>query len=290
RECFDVAPGAEISCEANPGTLAPAFLDALLQGGVNRLSLGAQSAHADELRLLGRIHDWAQVEASVCMARAAGIPNVNIDVMTALPGQGWDRLRSTLDAAIALAPNHLSCYSLILEEGTPLFARRDALELPDDEAERALYWNTADHLAGAGYRQYEISNFARPGFECRHNLNCWMREEYLGFGAGAAGFFHGTRRRNAPTLRGYLAGEPPETEEVAPRDAMFESVMLGLRLTQGLDLRAFEAMHGAAVEAAFPEALKQNLAAGMMERAGGRLRLTRRGLDLMDRVLLDFLP
>ncbi len=289
RECYDVAPQAEISCEANPGTLTPAFLEALREAGVNRLSLGAQSAHADELILLGRIHGWEQVKESLKMARNAGFDNINVDLMSALPGGTWGKLRATLDAAIALSPTHVSCYSLILEESTPLFERRDALSFPSDEAERELYWKAVEYLEDDGYIQYEISNFARPGFACRHNLGCWMREEYLGFGSSAAGFHRGVRRRNAPSLRGWLAGEPPEEETVTPRDAMFESVMLGLRLTDGLPLAAFEQAHGIPLEAAFPLPLKQNVLQGMMEVVSGRLRLTRRGLDVMDRVLLDFL-
>jgi oxygen-independent coproporphyrinogen-3 oxidase len=290
RENFRFTKDAEISCEANPGTLSGRFLQTILEQRVNRLSLGAQSADGEELRRLGRIHSWEAVRETVALAREAGVHNISLDLMTGLPGQSWDRLRRTLDAAIALEPGHLSCYSLIIEEGTPFYRQQEGLDLPGEVTERGLYWHTVHYLAQAGFRQYEISNFARPGRECRHNLNCWKRAEYLGFGAAAAGFFKGQRRRNAPELRDYLAGAAPETEDVTAQDARFESLMLGLRMTEGLSLEEFRVMHGMTVREAWPEALRRHTDAGMMEERSGRLLLTRQGLDLMDRLLLDFLP
>ena len=290
RDSFSLVPDAEISCEANPGTLSERFLRTLKEQGVNRLSLGAQSADGEELTRLGRMHSWDKVIQTLNLARAAGFDNISLDLMTGLPGQDWDKLRATLDAAIALSPTHLSCYSLIIEEGTPFYSEQEALGLPDEETERGLYWHTVHYLAQAGYQQYEISNFARPGFECRHNRNCWKRSEYLGFGAAAAGFYGGVRRRNALRLREYLAGTGPETETVTALDARFESLMLGLRLTKGLSLEGFKAMHGLEAREAWPEALRRHVDAGMMEERKGYLRLTRQGLDLMDRLLLDFLP
>lgn len=292
REAFALAPDAEITIEANPGTLTPGFLAALRDGGANRLSLGAQSAKADELRLLGRAHRWEDVTASVRLAREAGFFNLNLDLMCGLPGQDWAGLKDTLEQALALNPAHLSCYSLILEEGTPLAERvnQGSLGMPGEEEERELYWNAVRFLEAEGYPQYEISNFARPGFRCRHNLNCWNYEEYLGFGAAAAGFYGGARRRNPPGIAAYLAGALPEEEAVTRADAAFERVMLGLRLKDGLDLEAFRQAQGREVREAFPEAVSQNLAWGLMEEKDGRLRLTARGYNVMDRALLDFLP
>ncbi len=292
REAFSLAPDAEITCEANPGTLTPAFLAALRENGANRLSLGAQSAKEGELRLLGRAHRWADVEASVRLARQAGFANLNLDLMSGLPGQGWAGLKETLERALGLRPDHLSCYSLILEEGTPLSreVQRGGLEMPGEEEEREMYWNAVRFLEAAGFAQYEISNFARPGFRCRHNLNCWNYEEYLGFGASAAGFSRGRRRRNPPGIADYLSGAAPEEEAVSRQDAAFERVMLGLRLKDGLDLAAFGRAQEAGIRAVFPEAVADNLARGLLEEKEGRLRLTARGFDVMDRALLDFLP
>ena len=292
REHFTILPDAEITCEANPGSLSADFLSTLRELGVNRLSFGAQSAQETELKLLGRTHTWAQVEKSFGMARAAGFQNISLDLLTGLPGQDWETLRDTLEDALRLSPCHISCYSLIIEEGTPFYSQvqNGTLSLPDETAERAMYWNVVEYLQAEGFFQYEISNFAKPGMACRHNLNCWKREEYLGFGAAAAGFYRGERRRNPTDPEGYLAGDPPEIQTVTPGDARFESVMLGLRMTAGLDASAFYAAHAIRLMDAYPEAITRNTQNGLLQWAGEYLRLSRAGMDLMDRVLLDFLP
>ena len=292
RDSYFVLPDAEISCEGNPGSLNPRFLQALVDCGVNRLSLGAQSAQQTELRLLGRIHTWEQVVESVALVRQAGIANINLDLMSALPGQSWSSLKDSLQKALSLAPSHLSCYSLIIEPGTPFFEQftQGQLALPGEEEERQLYWRSVQLLEEAGYAQYEISNFARPGSACRHNLNCWRYQDYLGFGASAASLFGGQRRKNPDSLTAYLAGQEPEISQLSDADQRFEQVMLGLRLKEGLSLADFEARQGLPLQAAFPEALCKHLTGGLLELAEGRLRLSRQGFDLMDRVLVDFLP
>ena len=291
RDCHRLLPDAEITCEANPGSISPAFLQMLVEQGVNRLSLGAQSAHAAELRLLERVHSWDQVAASVAQARAAGIANINLDLMTALPGQDWDTLKHSLDLALDLAPSHLSCYSLILEPGTPFYKRhaRGELALPPDDLERELYWNTVAYLTARGYEHYEISNFALPGRRCRHNENTWRYRDYLGFGASAAGLYKGQRRKNPDDLFDYLQGQVPRLDQISPAEACFEQVMLALRLREGLDLGAFAARHGRSPHQVWPRALKRHLAGGLLVEAGGCLRLTDVGFDLMDRVLVDLL-
>ncbi len=292
RAHYEVLPDAEITCEANPGTLERALLDTLAARGVNRLSLGAQSAHEDELRLLGRIHTWEQVAQSVSLARAAGFDNINLDLMSALPGQDWPGLRASLQAALSLKPAHLSCYSLILEEGTALHerVRSGAAALPDEETLLEMDALTRDMLARAGYIHYEVSNYALPGCFCRHNLNCWEYADYLGFGAAAAGFYQGVRRRNPADAADYLAGRAPEESAVSAEDSRFEQLMLGLRLTEGLDAALFEARQGIRLEEAFGRAIDKNVSAGLLYWGEGRLRLSRRGFMLMNRVLLDFLP
>ncbi len=290
---FPLAERAELSCEANPGALTPRFLDALLAGGVNRLSLGAQSADEEQLKLLDRQHSWAQVEQAVRLARQAGFDNINIDLMLGIPKQTQQMWARTLDSALSLSPEHLSCYGLIVEEGTPMKRRIDSGELilPEPEEERAMYDHTLNRLSRAGFEQYEISNFALPGKACRHNLNCWRREDYLGFGSAAHGLEHGdTRCKNPESIEDYLRGVPPVVESVGPRERMFESLMLGLRMTRGLDLKAFERMHGQSFESLWGEAAMTSLALGRVQfTEDGFFRLTREGMDLMNSVLIDFM-
>ncbi len=292
RAAFPWGEGMEASCEANPETLTPAFAEALAAGGVNRLSLGAQASQDSLLRAIGRGHSWAEVERAAGMARAAGIPRLNLDVMSGLPGQSPAQLRETLDAALAVSPEHLSCYSLILEEGTALHerVRSGAASLPDEETLLEMDALTRDMLARAGYIHYEVSNYALPGCFCRHNLNCWEYADYLGFGAAAAGFYQGVRRRNPADAADYLAGRAPEESAVSAEDSRFEQLMLGLRLTEGLDAARFEARQGIRLEEAFGRAIDRNVSAGLLYWGEGRLRLSRRGFMLMNRVLLDFLP
>lgn len=292
RDSFEVEADAEITCETNPGSLGSDFLAELRTAGVNRISIGAQSAHAEELRLLERVHDWAQVIQAVYLARAAGFTNINLDLMSALPHQTWDKMRATLDAALALSPGHLSVYSLIIEEGTPFYARyeKGELPLPDEETERAIYWHTVRYLKKAGYAQYELSNFAKDNQVCRHNLNTWRYHDYLGFGASAAGLYLGTRRKNPNDLFDYLQGKAPAVEVLHPADTRFEQLMLALRLNEGLSLDAFARRQGICALEVWPDAIQAHIKGGLLELTGERLRLTRLGFDLMDRALLDFLP
>lgn len=290
---FQLAPGAEVSCEANPGALTPRFLDVLRQGGVNRLSMGAQSADEGQLKLLNRQHNWTQVEQAMDLARSAGFDNINIDLMLGMPGQTVPMWADTLDKALALSPQHLSCYGLIVEEGTPMHRLIDSGELilPGEEEERAMYEHTLNRLNRAGFEQYEISNFALPGHACRHNLNCWRREDYLGFGSAAHGLEYGdTRRSNTPDIAAYIQGQAPVVERIEPQERRFESLMLGLRTREGVNLHDFEAMHGVSFEFAFAAMAAPSLAKGWVEYSeDGYFRLTRQGMDLMNTVLLDFM-
>lgn len=290
-EAFPIEADAEITCECNPGTLTARFAQALRKAGVNRLSLGAQSAQTRLLRLVGRIHDWEQVIASVESAREAGFENINLDLMFGLPSQTVADMRETLEAAIALAPTHLACYGLIVEEETPIC--RDIttgkLALPDEEVEREMYELARQMLAERGLEQYEISNFARPGYACRHNLGCWTRIPYLGFGCAAHSFFDERRSMNPSDLDAYLAGEPPKTEQVSREEARFESMMLGLRMTRGVKDEDFTRMHGMTIREAFGEKLDQPIAGGLLEWHEGALRVTRLGMDLQNSVLVDLM-
>jgi oxygen-independent coproporphyrinogen-3 oxidase len=290
-DSFLIEEDAEITCECNPGTVQLSWAHALHKAGVNRLSLGAQARQSRLLRLLGRIHDWEQVVASVEIARAAGFENINLDLMFGLPSQSARDWRETLDAAIALAPTHLSCYGLIVEEGTPISRDMAAgkLSLPDEETEREMYELARQTLAAHGFHQYEISNFALEGRECRHNVGCWTRVPYLGFGCAAHSFFDECRASNPANLDAYLSGEAPKFERITKEEARFESLMLGLRMTAGVKDADFARMHGLTIRKAFSEKLEQPIADGLLQWHEGSLRLTRLGMDLQNAVLVDLM-
>ena len=286
-EIAPVAPDAEITLEGNPGTLTPEKLETYRRAGVNRLSLGAQSFDDALLRSLGRIHTAAQIGEAVAMARAAGFDNLNLDLMYGLPGQTMARWLDTLDAATALAPQHLSAYSLIVEPGTPMAERVDsgAAVVPDDDAVNAMQRAAIDRLAEAGYRRYEISNYARPGFESRHNLTYWLRGDYLGLGCAAHSMLDDTRFHNPATLEAYLRREGPEEVERLNRlDRMEETLMLSTRLTRGLDLKRWRRDFGADLAGPGLDRLAQ---AGLISIVDDHLRLTRRGLELQNAVVLE---
>ncbi len=288
---FPIEEGAEITCECNPGTLTAPLAHALRKAGVNRLSIGAQARQARLLRLLGRIHDWREVAASVETARRAGFDNINLDLMFGLPSQSVLDFRETLQAAIALSPTHLSCYGLIVEEGTPLCRdiAEGKLSLPDEEAEREMYELARQTLAAHGLDQYEISNFARQGYACRHNLGCWTRVPYLGFGCAAHSFFEQCRTMNPSRIDAYLAGDEPKTERISREEARFESMMLGLRLTRGVKNEDFADMHGMSIREAFGEKLDALINGGLLQWHEGALRLTRLGMDLQNSVLVELM-
>ncbi len=313
-EAFPMEEGAEITCECNPGTLGipdrtsdgphplplsqrergdvmTPFAEALHKAGVNRLSMGAQARQASLLRLLGRVHNWQQVIASVEIARKAGFQNINLDLMFGLPLQTVSDWRETLEAAISLLPTHISCYGLIVEEGTAICRDIAAgkLALPDEEIERKMYELARQTLAQHGFHQYEISNFAREGYACRHNLGCWTRVPYLGFGSAAHSFLGERRTMNPSMLDAYLAGVEPKTEHISKEEARFESMMLGLRMTRGVKDEDFTRMHGMSIREAFGEKLDKPIGGGLLEWHEGALRLTRLGMDLQDSVLVDLM-
>ena len=291
RQNFSVASDAEWTVECNPGTLTPDFASALHESGCNRLSLGLQAAQPRLLHALGRIHTAEQAAQAVSFARNAGINNINLDLMLGLPGQTETDLRETLDFAISLSPQHLSCYALILEEGTPLYDDVCAgrIIMPGDDADREMYGLCRSILRDNGYMQYEISNFAQKNFACRHNVNCWRREDYLGFGCAAHGLWKNERRANPATLDRYLNGENPELTAISPEEAMFESVMLGLRLTEGIDESDFLYRHGHTLMDVYGARLQPALSDGRLLRRDGHLLLSEHGMDVMNSVLVALL-
>ena len=298
RQRFPLAPQAEITVEANPGTLTLEKLAALREAGVNRLSLGAQVFDDGLLRRLGREHDAAAIETSVALAREAGIPSLNLDLIFALPGQDLRGWRATLQRALALEPDHLSCYSLIIEEGTPFYRwhQMGRLPRPDEEEELAMYQAAIEAAEGAGLAPYEISNFARPGHQSRHNLIYWRNQPYLGLGPGAHSWWEGVRRANLGPLPAYEAALqagrlPLEREEPISRALeMDETMFLGLRLTrEGVDRAAFRARFGTEPEAVYGLAIDRLVRLGLLEADAHRIRLTRQGVPVANQVFLAFL-
>ncbi len=292
REAFLFAPDAEISCEMNPGTITESFLETCVRNGVNRVSLGAQSSDDRLLKAIGRIHTFSQVREAVRLLRSFGLTNYNLDMMLGLPGQTMDDVRRTLDDFLALSPAHLSCYALIVEEGTVMEQKVESGEwiLPDEDTEREMYELARQTLESNGLRQYEISNFAKEAFLCRHNRDCWLRHEYIGIGVAACGFIGNIRTRNPGTIPAYLRGDTPEKTILSKEDARFESVMLGLRLTEGFPEALFQKAHGITFREAFGDRLDGPLTDGRLIFENGVLRLTRHGMDVMNSVLVELMP
>lgn len=309
-ECFSLEVGAEITMEANPGTLTLDYLRQARSLGVNRVSLGAQSAHAAELRFLEREHSFHDVRQAVAWARSAGFANLNLDLIYGLPGQELPAWRATLQAALDLQPEHLSLYALTIEHGTPLYARLQSGEIaaPDADIAADMYELAGELLERAGYRQYEISNWARCDahgdlLACRHNLQYWRNLPYLGLGAGAHGFAAGKRTVNVLAPAAYIqrcatgsAMEFPRTPataelRVVDREAEIgETMMMGLRLTEeGVSASQFEARFGEGLHSRFGREIADLEGKGLLEwSAGERLRVTRRGRLLGNQVFIAF--
>lgn len=297
---FHLSADAEISLECNPGTATAEKLQAYREAGVNRLSLGMQSSKDHLLAAIGRIHNQAQFLSTVSLARDAGFTDINADVMHGLPGQSQEDYLSTLKAASEQGVTHISAYALIWEEGTPLHecAKRGELVPPDADAVADMQDAGMTFLDANGYQRYEISNFSKPGFACRHNLNYWENGEYLGFGLAAHSALRTeewTRWGNVETLKEYYRllqrGKRPcgEVLRLLPADEMFESIMLGLRLVAGIDRMRFFERFGIGIKDAYPQALKELGAKGWLFESETHIALTERGLDMQNAALQYFM-
>lgn len=304
RARFDWAADAEVTAEANPGTLTEEWLAAAVEGGINRLSMGMQAAQSRLLKTLGRIHQWDDVRQSVASARAVGINNLNLDLMFGLPDQSMDDWHESLDAALSLQPRHISAYGLILEEGTPLFRLHEQgkLHLPDEETERAMYDLAQTVLSEHGLEPYELSNFALPGFACRHNIGYWRQIPYIGLGSSAASMLPSDRRdaaylrtANPPSLADYLhmvqhaAWNRREVQPISRREAMFETMMLGLRMNQGVAESDFLATHRQSLDAVYGIKLRALERQGLLLHENGCWCLTRYGMDVQNAVLVELM-
>ena len=302
KKYFRLVADAEITVECNPGTLTAGKAEKLVQAGFNRLSMGLQSADDRELQLLGRIHNFAQFLESYDLARKAGFENINVDLMSALPGQTLKSWQNTLQKVTALRPEHISAYSLIIEEGTPFYERFAEDErireegghprlLPEEAIERQMYELTQRFLHTKGYERYEISNYAKPGSECRHNCGYWTRKDYLGLGLGASSLVGHQRFQNTSDLKEYLEQEYHHihTETLDKKSEMEEFMFLGLRLMAGISRQQFEKTFQVTLDSVYGEVLRKLKSELLIEEVAGYVRLTEYGIDVSNYVLSEFL-
>ena len=324
RDKFEFSENVEITIEANPGTLSSDKLEIYRASGINRLSLGLQSTDNRELQILGRIHTYEEFLESYELARTAGFDNINIDLMSAIPEQTCEKWIHNLRTAAELKPEHISAYSLIVEEGTP-FAQRE-LKLPDEEQEYQMYEDTADILKSYGFEQYEISNYAKNGYECRHNLGYWKRTEYLGLGLGAASLAgedlwknlcgersSGNSERecineeyrspgqveyrfcNTRNMQEYLENSRNprmlrrDIAVLSEKEQQEEFMFLGLRMTKGISVQEFRERFGKEIDEIYGKVLRKYEAMGFMEKSSGFWRFTRKGIHVSNHILSDFL-
>lgn len=293
----------EFTVECNPGQVSAALLEGLMAADVNRLSFGAQSFNARELKLLGRAHSVEQIAAAVSMARQAGSGNIGLDLIFAIPGSTLADWQASLEAALSLNIDHVSAYSLSFEAGTVFEAWREAGELAaiDEELDRAMYESAIERLERAGLKQYEISNFAKPGYECRHNLGYWANRPYVGIGPAAASYLTngavregGRRITNDADIARYLAAveagrpAPAQIDFASPDDAVCETAVLNLRRRQGIDLAEFRRRTGRDAMQVFAEPIRRYREMGLIEVTDQAVRLTARALPVADTILCDF--
>lgn len=299
-EKYHIAENAEISMEINPATVNSDTLEIYRKAGINRLSIGLQSANDKELKSVGRIHDYGQFLECYEQIVNAGFQNINVDIMSALPGQTLESYRKTLEYVVGLnpAPEHISAYSLIIEDGTPLKEEYDRgeLVLPDEEEERKMYELTEAFLLEYGYKRYEISNYARPGKECRHNKGYWERADYLGFGIGAASKIGNRRFRNTADREKYIAfptDSYEDLQQLSMIEEMEETMFLGLRMVEGISMEKFQKQFGMEMETVYGKVIRKHMAEGLLRitQIGEEryLCLTGKGMDVCNYVMSDFL-
>lgn len=293
RNRFKMEEDAEITIEVNPGTANIGKLQAYREMGINRLSIGLQSPEDRELKILGRIHNYGQFLETYQEARTVGFDNINIDLMSAIPDQTYEGWVKNLRTVAELEPEHISAYSLIVEEGTPFAARK--LNLPDEDTEYNMYEATAQILKEYGFEQYEISNYARKGRECRHNVGYWTRQAYLGFGLGASSLYGKERFANTADMKKYLENSknPEKIREKEPsltrEDEMAEFMFLGLRMTKGISKADFQRCFGCTIESVYGEVLEKYESMELLLEKDGRIFLSREGIHVSNSIMAEFL-
>lgn len=295
RERYQLEPYTECTIECNPGTVDERRAESWILNGINRVSIGLQSANNKELQELGRIHTAEEFLDSYLLISNMGFSNINIDLLSALPFQTEESFYATLRSAAGLNPKHLSVYSLIVEEGTPLFdwvRAGNEDKLPSEETERRMYYRTREILEEYGYRRYEVSNFAKPGYECRHNLGYWERKEYAGFGLGAASLIGNRRYNNVSDLEEYIkdcGNRKVNEEQLEKKDVMAEFMFLGLRKSDGIDKRDFHKAFGVDYQEVYGGITAELVKKGFLYSEGNDIRLTDLGIDVSNVVLAEFL-
>ena len=289
---YDVNSDAEISMEANPGTLDAAKLREYKSMYFNRLSMGLQAWQDRLLERLGRIHRGGEFEDNFLQARDAGFKNINVDLMFSLPGQTLDDWQETLEKVMRLDPEHISAYSLIIEEGTPFFDMYEKGQITetDENTDRRMYYLAKEMLSDKGFRQYEISNFAKEGFECRHNITYWRTEEYRGFGLGAHSYVDGTRFHNSADMKEYMAGGGRlDMEKLTPEEMQEEFMFMGLRMNEGISKEEFLKRFKTDITSVYGQEISELISEGLLTENKGRISLTDRGIDVSNQVFEKFI-
>ncbi|QPJ62640.1 MAG: radical SAM family heme chaperone HemW [Candidatus Nitronauta litoralis] len=297
KQHYQLSSDCEITLEANPGTIKPDFLPHVKNSGFNRISIGAQSFNPDELKLLERIHSGDEIDTTVHAAREAGFGNLSLDLMFALPDQSLETWQQNLNRALDLQPDHISCYNLMIEPNTSFKNLYDSgnLVMPEETHQLELFQYTIATLKDRGFNQYEISNFAHHGYECRHNRLYWLNGEHLGLGAGASSYINGVRSRNIKSPAKYTQSIITRNsatdfkEELSPQESMGESLMLGLRLKEGVNINSFEQRYATGLTSVFGDTLTKLLEKKLITLDNGHLALTEQGLYLADSVILEFI-
>ena len=292
RECFDVTEDVEFTIEANPKTINEDKLSAFINCGVNRLSIGLQSIHKNEQKILGRIHNYDDFLSIYRTARKLGVKNVNVDLMYGIPEQTIDSFKSTLDNVLSLSPEHISLYGLILEEGTPFFEMVNDLNLPEEDSECDMYYLACDKLLENGFSHYEISNYSKDGYACRHNLKYWRDEEYIGVGLAAHSYFEGRRYGNTRDVEKFLAREFALCDGVETIDIesmAYEYVMLALRLKEGFSLRDYKSRFGVDFCKGRENKIRMLAENDLLKIDGDRLSLTEKGFYVSNNILTELL-
>lgn len=297
RKAFQIADTAEITMECNPGTVDIKSLMAYRKMGINRISFGLQSSDDKDLKRLGRIHTFPMFLQSFEEAREAGFFNINIDLMTALPGQNWECFVSVLENVIKLEPEHISVYSLIVEEGTPFYRwyeeeqRKDLPPLPDEEEDRKIYHETLRFLRKYGYDRYEISNYAKKGYECKHNMKYWERSDYLGLGLGASSMINNERWHQTSDRNKYMREDfcREDLEKLTLEECMSEYMFLGLRMMKGVSKEVFLQNFGKDMETVYGDILHKHIQNRLLIEEKGWVRLTEKGIDVSNYVMSDFI-
>ncbi|MBE0449810.1 MAG: radical SAM family heme chaperone HemW [Clostridia bacterium] len=297
RKSTKFSENAEVTIESNPGTITTEKLDHYLSAGINRFSVGLQTTDNNLLSSIGRIHDFNTFTTSFNAIRESGIKNINVDIMFGLPGQTSENLHHTLDTLIELSPEHISAYALKLEEGTPMYEaeRKGLIQMPDEELERTMYHEIINKLKINGYYQYEISNFSKKGFESRHNLVYWKNKPYLGLGLAAHSKMEQIRFSNEIIMSRYLErienGEKPSLDQTVISDSedLFETVILGLRLNEGLNIPQLNERYGMDFLSENEAVISKLTAQGLIQITGDILKLTLKGIDLSNQVFLAFM-